>query len=250
MASFSEDDQVLHRIRVRLFPSNLPGSKKAWYARTVSDAELTIEDVAAAMVKRGGFTGNYYDLVKHVREFLDETAYQLCDGYAVNVGYFSIHPVVGGFFASEREDPGGHPVRFRFRARKPLNDIIRYISVEAEPKKGFGNIDSFIDTDSGETNGRATPGGIFFVTGKKIKVTGRGNTGMYFVSNSDPLLRFKVSRNFAANTSARVSGIVPALPAGEYRIEIKTQYTVGGIDLKKPRTITSGFSVKVENMVC
>jgi hypothetical protein len=29
-----------------------------------------------------------------------------------------------------------------------------------EQGTGFGNIDSFIDVDSGETNGRATPGGI------------------------------------------------------------------------------------------
>jgi len=245
MASFNEDDRTLHRIRIRLFPSNLPGSKKAWYARTVNEAELTVEDVATAMVKRGGFTGNYYDLIKYVREFFDEAAYQLCDGYAVNVDYFSIHPVVGGFFASEREDPSGHPVRFRFRARKPLRDIARYIAVEAEPRTGFGNIDSFIDADSGETNGRATTGGIFFVTGKKIKVTGRKNTGLYFVSKADPLLRFKTAGSFAVNTSTRIIGVVPALPAGEYRIEIKTQYTVGGIDLKEPRTIISGFSVYV-----
>jgi hypothetical protein len=245
MASNNESNLVLHHIRVRLFPSNLPGSKKAWYARTANEAELTIEDVAKAMVERGGFTGNYYDLVKHVREFLDEAAYQLCDGYAINMGYFSIHPVVGGFFASEREDPSGHPVRFRFRARKPLNDIARNIAVDTEPGTGFGNIDSFIDTDSGETNGRVTPGGIFFITGKKIKITGRGNTGLYFVSKPNPLLRFKAAGSFAANTSTRVSGIVPSLPAGEYRIEIKTQYTIGGIDLKEPRTVTSRFSVYV-----
>jgi len=244
MASFSEDDQVLHHIRIRLFPSNLPGSKKVWYARTANEADLAIEDVAAAMVKRGGFTGNYHDLVRHVREFLDETAFQLCDGYAVNMGYFSIYPVVGGFFASEREDPSGHPVRFRFRARKPLSDIARYITLKAVPRNDFGDIDSFVDSDSGETNGRATPGGIFIVTGKKIKVTGRVGTGLYFVSKTDSQLRFKVARNLAANTSARIIGIIPALPAGEYRIEIKTQFTVGGIDLKKPRTITSRFSVK------
>jgi len=247
MASFNEDDLVLHRIRVRLFPSNLPGSKKAWYARTANEAVLTIEDLATAMVKRGGFTGNYHDLVKHVREFLDETAYQLCDGNAVNMGFFSIHPVVGGFFASEKEDPSDHPVRFRFRACKPLNDLVRYIVIKAEPRTDFGNIDSFVDVDSGETNRRATPGGIFSITGKKIKVTGRADTGLYFVSKADPLLRFKVTRNLAANTSARVSGIIPALPAGEYRIEIKTQFTIGGIDLKEPRTITSRFSVKSGN---
>jgi len=244
MAVINNPDDVLHRIRVRLYPSNLPGSKKAFYARTANEAELTIEEVAAALVNRGGFTGNYYDLVKYVREFLSELAYQLCDGFAVNTGYFSIHPVVGGFFVTEDEDPRGHPVRFRFRARKPLRDLARYITVEADTGADSGSIGSFIDIDSGETNGRVTPGGIFAVTGRKIKITG-GNPdcGLYFVSKKNKLQRFKVERKLAVNVNAKVSGIVPPLPAGEYRIEIITQNTVGGIDLKQPRTVASGFCV-------
>jgi len=61
MALLNEDDQVLHHICVRLFSNNPLGSKKAWYARTANKAELTVEDVATAMVKRGGFTGDYHD---------------------------------------------------------------------------------------------------------------------------------------------------------------------------------------------
>lgn len=68
---------------------------------------------------------------------------------------------------------------------------------------------------------------------------------MYFVSKTDPLLHFKAARGFAVNTSARVSGIVPAMPTGEYRIEIKTQFIVDSIDLKKPKTITSCFNIYV-----
>jgi len=244
MSVTNDTDEVLHRIRVRLFSSNLPGSKDAYYARTANEAELTVEEVAAAMVKRGGFTGNYHDLVAHVKEFLSETAYQLCDGFAVNAGYFSIHPVVGGLFRSENEDPGGHPVQFRFRARKPLRDLARYITVEVDAGADAGVIDSFIDTASGETNGRVTPGGIYTVTGRRIKVTGGSpDCGVYFVSESDQR-QFKVSGKLAINASGKVSGIVPPLPAGEYRIEIKTQYTIGGIDLKQPRTVASEFSVK------
>lgn len=244
MSVINDADEVLHRIRVKLFNSNLPGPKKAYYARTANEAELTVEDVAATMVKRGGFTGNYHDLVIHIREFLEEIAYQLCDGYAVNAGYFSIYPVVGGLFKSENEDPRGHPVRFRFRTRKPLGDLAQYIIVEAESGADCGLIDNFIDVDSGETNRCVTPGGIFTITGRKIKITGGSpDCGVYFVPKTGSR-RFKVTRKFAVNVSSKVSGIVPSLPAGKYRIEIKTQYTVGGINLKKPRTIISKFSVK------
>ena len=90
--------EVLHKIHVRLYPSNLPQAHGALFARTDSEAVLSVEDVAKELKTRGGFTGNYQDLIAHSRQFLDEMIYQLCDGFAVNLGYFSIHPVVGGFF--------------------------------------------------------------------------------------------------------------------------------------------------------
>ncbi|MDR2393467.1 MAG: hypothetical protein LBD93_04845 [Treponema sp.] len=48
-----------------------------------------------ALKTRGGFTCSYDDLVERVRQFLDEAAYQLYDGFAVKAGYFSLHPNVG-----------------------------------------------------------------------------------------------------------------------------------------------------------
>ncbi|MDR2053711.1 MAG: hypothetical protein LBP80_09875, partial [Treponema sp.] len=85
-----------------------------YIARTDSEASLTIEEICAALKNRGGFTGSYDDLVEHVRQFLDEAACQLCDGFAVNAGYFSVHPNVGGTFdkATEGRDTGKHPVLF------------------------------------------------------------------------------------------------------------------------------------------
>jgi hypothetical protein len=61
-----------------------------------------------------------------------------------------------------------------------------------------------------------------------------------------PTRRYKVERALFENTSSKLIGLVPALPAGEYFVEIKTCYTVGGIDLKEPRVIKSGFTVRAE----
>ena len=74
---------VLHRIRVKLYPNYLPGVKGAYIARTDDEASLNIDQVCAAMKERGGFTGQYEDLVKFVKQFFDEAAYQLCDGLGV-----------------------------------------------------------------------------------------------------------------------------------------------------------------------
>ena len=98
MAIINNVNEVLHRVRVKLYPNYLQGVEGAYIARTDDEASLSIEDVCAAMKNRGGFTGNYDDLVDHVKQFFDETAYQLCDGFAVNTGYYSLHPKIGGTF--------------------------------------------------------------------------------------------------------------------------------------------------------
>jgi hypothetical protein len=98
MAIINNVNEVLRRIRVKLYSNNLSNVGGAYIARTANEASLTIEEVCAAMKNRGGFTSNYNDLVEYVRQFLDEMAYQLCDGFAVNADYFSVHPNIGGTF--------------------------------------------------------------------------------------------------------------------------------------------------------
>ena len=241
--------EVLHKIRVRLYPSNLPYRQGALFARTDSEAVLSLEDVATELKTRGGFTGNHRELIAHTRQFLDELVYQLCDGFAVNLGYFSIHPVVGGFFGSEHESARGHPVTFRFRVRGPLRRIAKLIEIVVESPTEPGRIETCFDLDSGEANGRITPGGIFTVTGSKLKVEGDNpECGLYFVSALDPARRFKARAKFAVNVSARLCGVAPpSLPEGDYHIVIVSQYTSGGIPLKTPRTITSEFTVAMSN---
>jgi hypothetical protein len=116
---------VLHRIRVKLHRSNLPRARGAYYARPANEAALSVEKVAAVLKNRGRFTGSYPDVVQHVRLFFEEMAYQLCDGYAVNTGWFLVQPVIGGLFETPDEgfDPKKHRVRFRFRAGPRLRGL-------------------------------------------------------------------------------------------------------------------------------
>lgn len=239
---------VLHHIRVRLYPCPLPRSGGAYYARVSSEAMLTIDDIAAAMKSRAGFTGNYDDMVSYVNQFFDEMAYQLCDGFAVSTGYFSIHPAIGGYFnkTDELGDREKHPVSFRFRTQPPLRRLTRFIDLELDEWKDRGIIEQFIDADSGAVNKSLIPGSLFIITGYKIKVKGDNpDCGIYFVSDADPSRRFKVTRGLGGNTGRKISGLAPDLPPGEYSVEIKTQYTIGGTNLKEPRTIRSDFSVMV-----
>jgi hypothetical protein len=243
MAIINNVDEVLHRIRVKLYPNYLPKVEGAYIARTDNEAALSIEQVCAALKNRGGFTGNYDDLVDHVKQFFDESAYQLCDGFAVNTGYYSIHPNVGGTFdkvTEERRD-AKHPISFRFRTRAPLRALAEHIEVEVEGLAEVnGYIDEVIDVSAEAVNETLTPGGMFAISGHKIKITGdNAAVGVYFVFTANPDQRYKVSGNLAENTSVKLIGVIPPeLATGIYQVEIVTQFSGGSNLLKEPRTIT------------
>jgi hypothetical protein len=239
MSIINNVTESFHRIRVKLYPNYLPHVEGAYIARTDNEASLAIEDVCAALKNRGGFTGSYDDLVEHVKQFFDEAAYQLCDGFAVNTGYFSVHPNVGGTFdkATAGHDAGRHPVTFHFRTRSPLRALARHIVVEVEGLADVtGYIDECIDIDADAINETLTPGDMFVISGHKIKVAGdSANIGIYFVSAVDADQRVKAGGHLAENTGSKLIGIVPALSAGTWKVEVVTQYTgATNTFLKKP----------------
>jgi len=245
---------VLHHIKVRLYRSNLPRAQGGYYARPANEAALSVEQVAAALKTRGGFTGSYSDLVQHVHLFFEEMAYQLCDGFAVNTGWFSVQPVIGGLFESANEDfdPKEHTVAFRYRTGAALRNLARKVEIEMEGEADVaGWIDCFTDFESGLVNQTVTPGGFFSIDGRKIKVIGPAGTtgtgpdcGVWFVQDTNQPQRYKAAHSLAENTSTKIVGLVPALPAGEYGVEIITCYTVGGKKLKEPKIIKSRFTVR------
>jgi hypothetical protein len=241
MAIINSVKEVLHRIRVKLYPSYLPGIQGAYIARTDNEAILSIEEVCAALKNRGGFTGNYDDLIDHVKQYFDEAAYQLCDGFGVSTGYYSLHPNVGGIFdkTTEGYDNKKHPITFHFRSRAPLRNLVEHVEIEVEGLADvIGYIDEFIDVTTESVNESLTPGGLFNVSGHKIKVVGnKPEVGVYFVSAADSAQRTRVVGHLAENATNRLIGMIPALVAGDYKLEIVTQYTTGSAFLKEPRTL-------------
>jgi hypothetical protein len=249
MGLIDTEDEVLHTVKVRLHPNNLPSAEGTWFARVNNDAILSVEDVIRALINRAGYKGDYHEVVGHVQKFFDEMAYQLCDGFAVDTGYFTIHPNVGGTFETpyDSPDPINHPVTFSFHPRPLLRKLASLIVVEVDNEgKTQGSIGRFLDIETGAER-KAVPGNLFRISGHRIKIKGsHPDCGIYFISAADPSRIIKAPGPFPMNTGSKISGIIPDLPSGEYVIQIRTQYTIGGIDLKEPRTTTSNFTVTVD----
>jgi hypothetical protein len=239
---------ILHRIKAKLYPNYLPGVEGAYIARTDNEATLSVEEVCTALKNRGGFSGRYDELITCVKQYLDECAYQLCDGYAVSTGYYSIHPNIGGTFNSEKElhNHQKHPITFRFRGHAPLRRLVEHIDIEITGiADGSGYIAEFFDLGTGAVNETVSGGAQFVIAGHRIKVAGDNPAcGVYFECVEEAGQRIKVGGLLAENTGSKVIGIVPALIASRnYRVIIVTQYSAGSSLLKEPRTITSGFTL-------
>jgi hypothetical protein len=235
---------VFHHIRAKLYPNYLPKGKEL-IARTANDAFLSIEDVCAALKDRGGFSGNYQKLVEGVKEFFDEAAYQLCDGFGINMEYFTIQPNIGGTFDSVLEpvDREKHPVTFRFRLLSKFRKLADHILIDIDGLAGKTPfIDKFKDIKAQSENTCFTPGALFSIYGYKIKASGEDPAcGVFFVPVDDPSAEVRVE-DLAENSPSKIIGIAPDTGHVQNRIEIRTQYTGSSNKLlTKPRVITSRF---------
>jgi hypothetical protein len=242
MAIISNVNEVLHRIRAKLYPNYLSTVDGAYIARTDDETSLTIEQVCAALKNRGGGTGTYEDYVEHAGQVLDEAMYQICDGFSVNFGgYFTIHPRIGGVWKSPTDpwDRTKHPIRFGFHALKRLRDIVPKIEVLIEGvHDGSGFIAEFTDVSTESVNETLSPGGIFVLEGHKIKIAGtHQDCGVWFVEDANPANREKVTGHLAENMPTKVIGTIPNLAPAGWLVEVVTQFASGGTLTKEPRTI-------------
>ncbi|MDR2702064.1 MAG: DUF4469 domain-containing protein [Spirochaetaceae bacterium] len=236
----------MHKMRAKLYPSYLLNSEGAYIARTANEASVSTEDICASMKNRGGYDGDYEEAVKTIRHFHLEMLYQLADGFSANLGFFSVHPNIGGTFTNEKEahDHKKHPVNFRFQALKPMRDLRDEIEVIIEGVADTsGYIMEFLDIGTGAINETYTNMNQFIITGYKLKVAGDDpEVGIYFEQVGGPT-KLKVT-SLAENTSSKLIGMIPGGPNGTYKVVIKTQYSgSGSAFLKTPRVIESGFTL-------
>jgi hypothetical protein len=241
MAIINEINEVLHKIEAKLYPNYLGKGEGAYVARAKAEAPLSIEDICAAAKNRGGFTGQYEDLVEHAHVFVNEAVYQLLDGFSVQAGaFFSLHSTIGGTYHGASDHIGAENLHVSFRTLRHLKELLLKVHIENEGIAGDGAyIDEIVDTHSESVNGALTPGGMIHIVGHKIKVEGDDPAcGVWFVSQADGS-RVNMSEHLGINRSAELFGIIPALAAGAYKLEVVTCFTNGTRPLKEARTITA-----------
>ena len=231
---------ILHKIKAYLYDNALTKDNPNDYiARTVSERSLNVKQICEAAVNRGGSDVSSASMQHATELFFKEMAYQLCDGYSVNTGYFTASTLIRGVFDSPTEtfNSAKHTILFQFNQGEKLRAEIPTIEVNI---LGIADASSAIlqvtDVKSGSVNDLLTPNRNLKISGNKIKIAGEdAANGVYFVDTTTQARTAVDATDIVTNNPSEVIIVTPALAAGTYTIEVVTQYAQGSL-LKEPRT--------------
>jgi len=232
---------ILHKIKAYLYDNVLTkDNPNDFIARTVSERSLNVKEICEAAVNRGGADVTAAAMQHATDLFLKEMAYQLCDGYSVNTGYFTAGTQIRGVFDSPTEAFNGekHSILFQFNQGEKLRSEIPNIEISI---LGVADASSVIlqvkDVKSGTVNDVLTPGRNLKISGSKIKVAGDNPAnGIYFVNTVTNVRIVVEPSDVVVNNPSELIVIIPTLPTGAYTLEVVTQYAGGSTILKEPRT--------------
>ena len=229
-----------HTIKAYLYDNLLTPDPNDFTARVSSERSLSVADICHSAATRGGADVSDAAMSHAVELFLKEMAYRLCDGFAVNTGYFTAMPVVRGVFLSPNEtfDPQRHTLQFQFTQgelmRREIEDVEVKIMGVAETGLYIGQVE---DMKSRTVNEVLTPGFNLRVTGTKLRVVGdKPGVGIFFRETVTNTATKVDEGDIVVNNPSELMIIIPALPAGTYQLEVTTQYSTGNKLLKEVRS--------------
>lgn len=229
-----------HTIKAYLYDNLLTPDPNDFTARVSSERSLSVADICHSAATRGGADVSDAAMSHAVELFLKEMAYRLCDGFAVNTGYFTAMPVVRGVFLNPNEtfDPQRHTLQFQFTQgelmRREIEDVEVKIMGVAETGLYIGQVE---DMKSRTVNEVLTPGFNLRVTGTKLRVVGdKPGVGIFFRETATNTATKVDEGDIVVNNPSELMIIIPALPAGTYQLEITTQFSTNKQWLKEPRT--------------
>jgi hypothetical protein len=231
---------ILHKIKAYLYDNALTkDNPNDFVARVSSERSLSVEDISTSAVQRGGADISVAAMEHAVNLFLKEMSYSLCDGFSVNTGWFTASVHIKGVFDSPNEqfNRDKHTVLFEFQQGSLLRKELETVNVEVLGVAETGlSILQVVDVKTGSINDLLTPNRNLKIAGHKLKIAGDNPAnGVYFVNQDTQERRQVEPSDVVTNNPSELIVVIPELTAGEYKLEVTTQYAVGAI-VKEPRT--------------
>jgi hypothetical protein len=232
---------ILHKVKARLYKNLLTPDPDDYMIRVVSERTLGVHEICVSAVTRGGADISATAMEHAVTLFLTEMGYLLCDGFTVNVEWFTAAPQVKGVVNSPKEqyNKGKHTLVFEFHQGSLLRKEIENVAVEILGVADTGAfIEQALDVKSGSVNDLLTVNRPLKIAGYKIKIAGDNPANGIFFVNQATGERTKVDdSDIVTNNPSELIVVIPDLSAGTYQLEVTTQYGSNTKTmLKEPRT--------------
>ncbi len=234
------------KLNVRLYDNHLTEDPTDFFGKIKSAGTLTNASISNLMTKEGIELKEetILDILTRADRIKAE---QLGAGYSINTSFCNAYPKISGPFNSptEKFNKEKHKIGATIMAgsltQKELAKAEVDVLGEATVEPVIGMV---TDTLSGTENSTITPNNVIKIQGNRIKVVGEGlDIGVWLVNQADNSR--KQCTQLISNNPKEVLAMVPALEAGEYVLEIVTQFS-GGTTLKSPRTASFEHILIVE----
>jgi len=232
----------MHKIKAQLYDNVLTEDPNDFIARVVSEKSLNVNDICQSAANRGGADISAEAMGHAVNLWLKEMAYRLCDGFAINTGWFNVQPGIKGTFNSPTEhfNPEKHTLSFDFHQgyllRKRIDTVEVNITGVADPSLAIAQV---LDVKTGSVNDQITPNRNIKIWGHRLKIAGENAAnGIYFINQATQAKVKVETSDIVVNNPSELIIVTPNLPAGTYELEIATQFSSGGNPkqlLKEPR---------------
>ena len=232
---------TLHKIKAYLYDNVLTDDPFDLIARVMAERSLNVRNISETAATRGGSDVSAASMEHAVNLWLKEMAYQLCDGFSVNTGWFTVSANIKGVFNSPAEtfNPDKHTLLFSFNQGTLLRREIAATEVQILGVAESGlNIVQVTDIKTSSVNDLLTPNRNLRIAGTRLKIAGDNPANGVFFINQDTDARTQVEPDDMVNNNpSELIIVIPALTPGTYRVEVTTQFSgSGGVVLKEPRT--------------
>jgi hypothetical protein len=225
---------------VELYDLTITDRKDDRFGRTVTTKSLKEDDLIHLAVSRR--TDLNPSTLRSSLNILKEVAIEeLANGASVyfGLGYFNL--LVNGVFVGDHApwDPSKHSLHVKATPIAEVRNVIKNIHVNVLGMAQSGLfINSVFDVTSGEENTRLTSGGGVNISGSKIRIAGDDpSNGIYLTEQHTGVIAHLAATAVIVNEPSKVSFIVPAaLPSGDWKLSLTTQFSNNQTLLKEPRT--------------
>ena len=232
-------------LRLNLLTSDVDNDYSAEVS-TVGNTKRN-EDIARAIKEEGSEVAldTMVDLFNR-RDRMERR--MVCDGSSVQTGNVRLSPRVTGSWlgSSAKYDPDVHKLTVDAVMTDDLRKALEVVGVEVLGVKDSGaHIGLVTDTLTGATDGSITANDDVMIEGDKLRIIPETESGIgiFFINSLG--MATPVTRRLTQNDPKKVVARVPALPAGEYTLQIVTRYSNSNTLLKELRVIEYGKKLTV-----